>query len=189
MKPLIVSLAFSIAAFATIHERKVVVDGKHYLVSYDVYDCDPPREERGCLVEMPALAGAQPHSSASITVVEVQTGKILPHSTIQWPSAIKIQVASFPGKWTPNGCFEDDPATLVKYALKHQYDDDDLSDEPSNLGLIPSASVSGISIATVPLCNIGQIELRPVLESGFVVIHARACVAGAWETAKVKVEP
>lgn len=59
---------------------------------------------------VPAVRGGKVHYDAKIMVYKVEKKK-------------RTQVgASFSGKYTMEGCFEDDPEALVRYALKHKDD-------------------------------------------------------------------
>jgi hypothetical protein len=54
---------------------------------------------------VPATMSGQPHYSATISVYEVLNGG-------------KKLLSEFEGKYTEKGCFEDDPKSLVKYAIE-----------------------------------------------------------------------
>jgi len=88
-----------IDSIPTIHERTISHGGKEYVVVYRV--CDT------CTMSVPATYPAgQAHYPAEISVFE-QRG--LDRIAVFKP---------WDGQWTADGCFEDDPKTLVEAALK-----------------------------------------------------------------------
>lgn len=109
----ILFLLFAALSFAEVHERRATVDGRKYIVKYDVPMCNPPKEYGNCMLFVPStMPAGQPHYSATISVFDNK----------------KIQVGqAFPGQWTHDGCFEDDPVALVEKALGHDHGISDYS--------------------------------------------------------------
>ncbi len=194
-------------SFAEVHERRVTVHGREWLVQYDVGACEAPKFEN-CTVSVPAtMPPGQPHYSAKITVID--TGMISSTcSGVVVTCAVygeKIQVGqTFSGQWTPDGCFEDDPVALVEKVLGHDHNTISLKvpdiSTTGTLKVITDGSGTlmfkgdcwGSSTGggcTVAQCGDGQINLKPTLVDGDVVIQADACVKGIWKPAQVKLVP
>ena len=94
---LFICLVLTSTAFAGEAERTYQADGHFYVINF-VYD--------PMYAFVPAVIGnAQAHYDAKISVYEVVNGE-------------KQLIASFGGQYTENGCFEDDPKSLVEYARK-----------------------------------------------------------------------
>ena len=88
-------------SLAATHTRTYTTDGHVYVVEYDV-------EDTGSYAVPLTLPVGQPHYNATITVSEVVEGRQ------------QLVTAPFAGQWTPRGCFEDDPESLVKEALERR---------------------------------------------------------------------
>lgn len=81
-------------------ERTVTYSNRFFVISYDY-------NTSSCLIPLTYPPG-EPHYSATITVYEVIKGE-------------KIKVCEpFSGQYIEKGCFEDNPETLVKQALKNK---------------------------------------------------------------------
>jgi hypothetical protein len=81
-----------------VHERTASVGAADFLVRYEVW------VNRSVFVPATYPAG-QPHYDAKITVYRKDGNSLIAVGD------------SFDGKWTPDGCFEDDPKTLTEAAL------------------------------------------------------------------------
>lgn len=204
MKTILTALLFAAVAVAEVHERKVGVDGKHYLVKYDVPECSPKDGWSNCTVSAPAtFPPGQSHYKATITVyVYGQSGD----------SAWLVPFRPFPGQWTEQGCSEDDPTTLVKYALEHKNDPkltppiahiQDGSGGLSNKAFTATRDGKNIKIygdGTIATpcnnciwvggrfteCEPGAVSLDPKQEGDTVVIRARVCRDDRWVPVKVR---
>ena len=81
------------------HERTWQDATGFYVIGFDI-------DMTSALIPMTNPPG-QPHYAARITVALIVDGQ-------------KHVLDILRGQWTPEGCFEDDPATLVRIALEQQ---------------------------------------------------------------------
>jgi len=79
--------------------RSVELGKRFFIVEYCVY--------RGSGFYAPATVDSQPHYPAQATVYELKGG-------------VRVRLGrTFPASWIDQGCFEDDPATLVSEATRN----------------------------------------------------------------------
>lgn len=86
-----------VTVFAWTETRNYQTDKRFFVVEYNI-------NTNWCTV--PAIAGAQPHWGADISVYEVIEGKQC------------LVCKPFPGQYVQGGCFEDKPKDLVEQAIK-----------------------------------------------------------------------
>lgn len=90
-------------SYNTVYEKEYVSAERTHQDSTGFYLIHFEYDSRFCTIPMTNPPG-QPHYSAEITVYKIMDGK---KQMIGEP---------FPGEYTPNGCFEDDPVYLIQEA-------------------------------------------------------------------------
>lgn len=103
--PNVVVSSDDVTSATTANERKAEIDNVRYVVVFDV--CSD------CTVSVPLTNPlGQPHYQAKIRIF-VETGNETHYERA-------LLYGPFSGQWTKDGCFEDDPKTLVEFALEEK---------------------------------------------------------------------
>lgn len=98
---ILIVFGFSFSVYASNATRNYQYGKRFFVIEFE-------RNEDWCTV--PAIANAQPHWGAKISVFEIINGKQI------------LVCDPFDGEYTAKGCFEDDPKMLVEKAIRIKQD-------------------------------------------------------------------